>query len=168
MTNNLFLISKVGILFFFIRICSYIIKSDLPVHCKREQIEGEWIFPINLDIFNPDLNEFKKSCGHGFSDKIEKIVGDINYSFKSFRDITLILSKEYKIYEPNSSTVVGKWTPVYEQGFIVYNRNSIFTAFMKFFLKQKTTSPNPSNNLYLSNCDKTMIGWVVNYQSQNC
>jgi hypothetical protein len=120
MRPYLYLFSKVGILLFLIIICSSTIKSDLPVHCKREQIEGEWIFRINNDIFNPDLNDFKTSCGHGFPDKIEKIVGDVNYSFESFRDVTLILSKDYKIYEPNSSNIVGKWTPVYDEGFIVY------------------------------------------------
>lgn len=166
MRPNLYLFSKVGILLFFIFMCSSTIKSDLPVHCKREQIEGEWVFRINSDIFNPDLNDFKTSCGHGFPDKIEKIVGDVNYSFESFRDLTLILSKDYKIYEPNSPGPVGKWTPVYDEGFIVYYRNTVFTAFMKYFLKQKTTAPKPSNSLYMSNCDKTMIGWVVHDQGQ--
>lgn len=164
MRPKVYLIPKVGILLFLIIICSSKIKSDLPVHCKREQIEGEWIFRINSDVFNPDINDFKTTCGHGFPDKIEKMVGDVNYSFESFHDITLILTKDYKIYEHNSSSQVGKWTPIYDEGFIVYYKNSVFTAFMKYFLKQKTTSPKPSNSLYTSNCDKTMIGWVIQDQ----
>jgi len=143
------------------------IKSDLPVHCKREEIEGEWIFRINSDIFNPDLNYYKTSCGHGFPDKIEKNVGDVNYYFESYRDISLILSKDYKIYEINSSNVVGKWTPVYDEGFIVYYKNYVFTAFMKYYLKEKTNLLKPSDNQYLSNCDKTMIGWVINDINNN-
>jgi len=167
MTHNMYFKSKVEILLLLMILCSKTIKSDLPVHCKREQIEGEWIFRINSDIFNPDLNEYKTSCGHGFPDNIEKMVGDINYSFESYRDISLILARDYKIYEPNSSKLVGNWTPVYDEGFIVNYKYSIFTAYMKYFLKEKTTSDNPSSNLYSSNCDKTMIGWVIHNKSEN-
>jgi len=159
--------SKFGITFFLLFFCSFTIKADLPVHCKREQIEGEWILRINSDVFTPDLNDYRTSCGHGFPDKIEKNVGDENFTFDSYKDVSLVLSKDYKIYKPNSTNVVGKWTPVYDEGFIVYYKNFVFTAFMKYFLKQKTNSPKPSNSLYLSNCDKTMIGWVIHDKMEN-
>ena len=91
MRYNLYFHTKFVLLIFFLIICSKPVKSDLPVHCKREQIEGDWVFRINSDIFNPDLNDYKTSCGHSFPDKIEKIVGDINYSFDDYKDINIIL-----------------------------------------------------------------------------
>ena len=42
-------------LIYFLIICSTTINCDLPVHCKREQIEGEWTFRINKDKFNQKI-----------------------------------------------------------------------------------------------------------------
>ena len=154
-------------LIYFLIICSTTINCDLPVHCKREQIEGEWIFRINNDIFNPDLNDYKTTCGHGFPDKIEKIVGDVNYSFDNYRDIKMKLGSDYKVYDINSEKPVGSWTPVYDEGFILYYKSQVFTAFMKYFLKEKTHSKKPADKLYSSNCKKTMIGWYIANKEKN-
>lgn len=168
MRRNVYVYLRRVLLFYFLFICSNTVNCDLPVHCKREQIEGEWIFRINKDIFNPDLNDYKTSCGHGFPDKIEKIVGDINYSFSDYHDIKLKLGSDYKVYDVNSSEkAVGSWTPVYDEGFILYYKNQVFTAFMKYFLKEKTHSKKPSDKLYSSNCQKTMIGWYIANKDNN-
>ena len=155
------------LLIYFLMICSKAVYCDLPVHCKREQIEGDWIFRINNDIFDPSLNDYKTTCGHGFPDKIEKTVGDINYSFDSHRDIQMRLGSDYKVYDKNSKIPVGSWTPVYDEGFILYYKEQVFTAFMKYFLKEKTHMKKPSNNLYSSNCKKTMIGWYIANKASN-
>lgn len=157
---------RVLLIYFFI-ICSKAVYCDLPVHCKREQIEGEWTFRINKDIFNPDLNDYKTSCGHGFPDKIEKIVGDINYSFEEYHDVKMRLGSDYKVYDINSEKSVGSWTPVYDEGFILYYKNQVFTAFMKYYLKEKTHSKKPADKLYSSNCKKTMIGWYIANKEKN-
>lgn len=150
-------------IFLFFIILNFI-KCDLPVHCKREEIEGLWTFRIERSVFQPDLNNPKTSCGHGFPDKIEETFGDVNFSFDSFTDIEVHLGSDYKIYERDMKTVAGTWTPVYDEGFIVYYHNSVFTAFMKYF---KTGTDGKA---YGSNCDKTMIGWSVkdkNFPDQN-
>ena len=129
------------------------IKSDIPVECEKHKIQGEWIFRISEEFFQPDLNNPKTSCTHGFPDKIEKIIGDKDYSFTSYRDIKVNLDGNYKVYE--QGVVIGSWTPIYNEGFIANFKNSEFTAFMKYF-------KNPNNTMaYLSNCDKTMIGWYI-------
>lgn len=148
------------------------VKSDLPVHCKREQIEGEWIFRINNNLFNPSLADYRSTCGHGFPDKLEKLESDINYAFDDFHDLQIFLGKDYKIYDPVSNEVKGKWTPVYDEGFIVNYDNSVFTAFMKYFLKPnlkrnvKITAKEENDN-YISNCKKTMIGWFIQNENDN-
>jgi C1A family cysteine protease len=144
-------------------------KCDLPVHCKREEIEGLWTFRIENEKFDADLNNPKTNCGHGFPDRIEKTVGDINFKFNSYREIELVLGSDYKIYDgKNTNRIVGHWTPVYDEAFVAYYQNSVFTAFMKYYLKAGSTPSNgKSNKNYLSNCDKTMIGWYVADSSVN-
>lgn len=149
-----------------------LIKADLPIHCKREEIEGEWVFRINNNFFEPSLADYRSTCGHGFPDKIEKLDSDINYAFDDFKDINLFLGKDYRIYDPISNEIKGKWTPVYDEGFIVNFENSVFTAFMKYYLKpvlshKINTNKNAKNEDYLSNCQKTMIGWFIKDQNEN-
>lgn len=141
------------------------ISSDLPVHCKREQIEGLWTFRIEKYSFNADLNIARTSCGHGFPDKIEKTVGDNNFSFLSFYDIEVTLASDYKIYD-SIKKEIGHWTPVYDEAFVAYvkrenGKTSVFTSFLKYY-KQ-----TPSDQKYQSNCDKTMIGWYQPDEKEN-
>lgn len=144
-------------------------KSDLPVHCKREEISGQWTFRINADVFNPSLNDYRSSCGHGFPDKVEKLNKDINYSFEHYKDISIVLGNDYKVYDSSTSQLKGKWTPVYDEGFILNYENSVFTAFMKYYLNPsyKNKTAKPENKDYLSNCSKTMIGWYIKDEREN-
>jgi len=130
-----------------------VVNCDLPVHCKREAIDGQWTFRIEAEIFQPSLTNEKSSCGHGFPDKIETTVGDTDFSFAKYTDIKIKLASDYKVYENNLH--VGNWTPVYDEGFILKYKDSVFTAFMKYY--KDPAKPTE----YLSNCDKTMIGWYI-------
>jgi C1A family cysteine protease len=137
------------------------VKSDLPVHCKREQIEGPWTFRIEKVSFDAELNKIQTSCGHGFPDKVEKTVGDIDFHYSKYEDFSLFLSSDYKIYSSSEkSQQVGHWTPIYDEAFIVYYKDSVFTAFMKYY-KSETLGN------YVSNCDKTMIGWYILDSKEN-
>ena len=130
-----------------------IIKCDIPVECEKHKIEGEWVFRISKETFQPSLKNPKTSCGHGFPDKIDTTLGDVDYSYDSYRDIVITLNGDYKVHE--QGVAIGTWSPIYNEGFIANYKNSEFTAFMKYF-------KNPINpNAYLSNCDKTMIGWYI-------
>jgi C1A family cysteine protease len=144
-------------------------KCDLPVHCKREEIEGIWTFRIENEKFDADLKNPKTNCGHGFPDRIEKTVGDQNFKFDSYNEIEINLGSDYKIYNAqNSNRIVGHWTPIYDEAFVAYYKNSVFTAFMKYYLKPGTIpSGKIDNKNYLSNCDKTMIGWYIPDSADN-
>jgi len=169
MLINFSLSRKIITFFILIIICTNFAFCDLPVHCKREQIEGEWTFRINKDKFNPEINDYKTSCGHGFPDKIETNVGDINFSFENYNEIKIKLGSDYKVYETNTNSdfPVGNWTPVYDEGFILNYKEQVFTAFMKYYLKENTEITKPSKNLYSSNCKKTMIGWYIENKEFN-
>lgn len=133
-------------------IISGTVRSDIPVHCPRDKIDGEWIFRINKEVFQPSLSNPKTSCSHGIPDKVSQVIGDKDFSFESFDEIKLFLGSDYKIYQ--DLVEVGYWTPVYDEGFIANYKNSQFTAFMKYFKDKK-------NKGFHSNCDKTMIGWYI-------
>jgi hypothetical protein len=133
------------------------VLSDLPVHCKKEKIEGLWTFRISNDKFNADLRDSRVSCSHGLPDRVDTQVGDIDYKFDNYRDTEVLLSNDYKVYEGNQ--VVGNWTPIYDEAFIVNYKNSIFTAFLKYYKKDSYTGNDDKS--YISNCDKTMLGWFI-------
>ena len=130
----------------------FYIKCDIPVECPKNLIQGEWIFRINKETFQPGLTNPKTSCTHGFPDKIDQTIGDKDYSYDTYRDIVVTLNGDYKVYEENIE--IGTWTPVYNEGFIANFKNAELFAFMKYF-------KNPNGTGFLSNCDKTMIGWYV-------
>ena len=125
-------------------------RCDIPVKCQSHQIQGEWIFRISSDIFQPSLENPKSSCTHGFPDKVDNTEGDVDYSFKEYKDILVTLNSDYKVYEENVE--IGTWTPIYNEGFIANFKNSEYMAFSKYYKKQGS---------YISNCDKTMIGWYI-------
>lgn len=128
------------------------VKSDLPVHCKKEQISGDWVFRIEKVVFNPKLLDEKTTCGHGYPDRIETTVGDVDFSFDSFEDVEVHLNSDYSVSDSNGKKV-GTWTTIYDEAFVVNFGDKIYTAFLKYY-------KNPNNQgEYLSNCEKTMIGW---------
>ena len=145
----------------------FYVKADLPVHCKREEIEGVWTFRIETATFDASLKNPKTNCGHGFPDKVEKSIGDINFKFSDYKEIEVNLSSDYNIYKSKESKEkVGNWTPVYDEAFVAYYQNSVFTAFMKYYLKDNS-SDSKGNSNYVSNCDKTMIGWYIPDSNHN-
>jgi len=83
---------------------------------------------------------------------VDQSVGDKDYSFTKFQDIHLTLGSDYKVY--SNGELSGKWTPVYDEGFILEYGQGQFTAFMKYY-------KNPQTRAFESNCDKTMIGWYI-------
>ena len=107
------------IILFYFNIVFSVVKSDLPVHCHKEQIEGEWIFRINKETFQPKLDDYRTTCGHGLPNAIENTIGDSNFSFENFDDLKLILGGDYKVYDYTNS-IQGNWTTVYDEGFILY------------------------------------------------
>jgi len=132
-----FLITRI---FLFTLLLINYVKSDLPVHCKREAIDGHWTFKINKVKFQPSLKNLDTTCGHGFPDKIETTVGDNEFLFENYLPtvVKIKLESDYKVYE--NGKIVGNWTPVYDEGFILKYKQSVFTAFMKYYKEYSTAT----------------------------
>lgn len=147
----------VFVLFIFSICFNFYVKTDLPVHCLVNDIEGEWILRINKETFDPSLANIKTTCGHGFPNRVDNTLGDVDYNFNEYYDVHITLDKNYNIYENREK--VGNWTPVYDQSFIIYYKNSVLTAPYKYY---KTT-----NDKFASNCNKSQVGWVVPDKDNN-
>lgn len=131
-----------------------LIKTDVPVHCKKEQIEGFWEFHISSNIFNPKLNDKQTACGHSIPNQISIMNNDEIKSFKNEYIIKIYLSSDYKIIDKETNSIAGSWTAIYDQAIHVKYKNSEFTTNMKYYKDEKS-------NKYISNCDKTMYGWYI-------
>ena len=93
------------------------VKLDIPVHCPRDKIDGQWIFRINKEVFLPSLTDPKTTCTHGIPDKVSTVIGDKDFRFNDYYELKLSLRSDYKVY--SNFKEVGKWTPVYDEGFIL-------------------------------------------------
>ena len=131
------------------------IYADIPVHCQKQNIQGDWEFTFESVKFTPSLDDIKTTCGHGFPDHVDQSQGDHDYSFDQSSKFKISLGDDFKSYQ--DGVVVGKWTPVYDEAFILEVGDKIFTAFMKYYKE---------GGAFKSNCLKTMIGWLIPDKAQ--
>ena len=137
------------------------IKGDLPVDCKAEDVFGKWKFHIEEFSFVPSLSNIKTTCGHGYPNTINKLIGDNDYKhFKSNRSIVMTLGNDFNVYE--DAFKVGFWTQIYNQAFLIKYKDVILTASFKYYL-----DPNDKVT-YVSDCGKTMIGWYNEGETWSC
>eukprot|EP00929_Paragymnodinium_shiwhaense_P000522 TRINITY_DN10075_c0_g3_i1.p2 TRINITY_DN10075_c0_g3~~TRINITY_DN10075_c0_g3_i1.p2 ORF type:complete len:598 (+),score=159.03 TRINITY_DN10075_c0_g3_i1:134-1795(+) len=126
--------------------------ADLPVHCLRHQIYGEWRFTRGA------LRESRDSCGHSRPDAEQ---------FQPKRDTVLmepgLHSTEVTVtlQKPNvavtSDGQKGTWTMVYDEGFEVNVGGMSYFAFSNFTFKPKVKGHAGPRNV--SHCGETMVGW---------
>jgi len=123
--------------------------SDLPVHCLRHQVEGEWNFVLG------DSSKTRSSCGHAHPDTEDAQPG---------REV--MRSGTSKLVELRSPNLVrtkegqrGTWTMVYDEGFEVKVGDHTFFAFSNFTFQRDPLTHEKKN---FSHCGDTMVGWFHN------
>lgn len=120
--------------------------ADLPVHCLKNQIEGEW------DFFLAAPSDKRSSCGHNHPDtedgqpSREKIVGKAH----KVQRVSLGAPNVAKSESDNH----GTWTMIYDEGFEVRVSGQSFFAFSNFTFDAKKANT--------SHCGETMVGWYRN------
>jgi len=150
--------SLVCVIFFTLTILLAQVNSDHPVHCKKETIQGDWVFHISNETFNPDLKNPKISCGNGIPSKVSKETTDIIKPFQSETLFEIKLGSDYKTYSFDSVRK-GDWTPVFDQGFhAIYEKKEFYTN-LKYYNNNQTKK-------VVSVCNKTMVGWVIHDNTQ--
>lgn len=133
------------------------VNSDLPIHCVRSDIEGTWEFFLDSKSFAPSIKDEQTTCGHGFPNRVQYKTDnsddDLNKIVTPHTKIILEIASNYKVYE--NSKEVGNWTPIFDQSFLIYYKNSVFTSPFQYYLK------NENSGEFTSDCGKSLVGWVV-------
>jgi cathepsin C len=124
--------------------------ADLPVHCVRHQVVGDWVFKLG------PLSEARSVCGHERPDVQERQPArEVVDSQAGDIEISLSLSSPNLV---KSGKKQGTWTMVYDEGFEVNVDGQSFFAFSNFTFEKNAEHPTekPHN---VSHCGQTMVGW---------
>jgi cathepsin C len=139
-----------------------IFHCDLPVHCKKEQIEGLWNLHISSIQFTPKLNDQQTACGNSIPNKLFNFSESYPSKFVKEEIISIDLNKDLNIYDDNKKKV-GYWTPIFDQGInLIYKEMDFYVNFK--YIKNKD-SKNEDDE-YTSICDRTLYGWVIRNKNE--
>jgi cathepsin C len=123
------------------------VQADLPVHCLRHQVVGQWEFTMG-----PTSHQ-RSSCGHQRPDDESKQPEVLLQQISSVKRISL---QDPNIAMSDGQTP-GNWTMIYDEGFEVKVDGLSFFAFSNFDLKYDNDV-----KINTSHCDKTQLGWYHN------
>lgn len=130
---------------------SRLVQADLPVHCLRHQVVGDWVFKVG------PASEKRSACGHLRPDVEEtqpsrKVVdsqsGDTQIAF-TLKDPNVVEAAGGK---------KGTWTMVYDEGFEVNVDGTSYLAFSNFTFEKDAAHPKLTAH-NVSHCGQTMVGW---------
>jgi cathepsin C len=128
--------------------------ADLPVHCLRHQVAGQWTF------FMSEASPTRGKCGHTTPDsKDAQPTVDMN---------TYPNQLEVRLDQPSSAMAgsdTGSWTMVYDEGFEVTVGMKNFFAFNMF---DGSEEADGEVRHYKSDCTKTQVGWYRDGQQFGC
>mmetsp|Transcript_150718 Transcript_150718/g.281059 ORF Transcript_150718/g.281059 Transcript_150718/m.281059 type:complete len:550 (-) Transcript_150718:65-1714(-) len=139
------------------------VQADLPVHCLRHEVVGEWRFTLGA------LSERRSSCGHDRPDREDeqpsRLVVDAKGLVSSAKSETGETQLMVTLSNPNVAMSArdsqGSWTMIYDEGFEVNVAGLNFFAFSNFtFEKNPKHRSAPKHNV--SHCGDTMVGWYQN------
>jgi len=120
--------------------------ADLPVHCLRHQVVGDWEFTLG------PLGPKRSKCGHKSPDSPYK-----QPSMKVLEKLGPLTKRKFSLQDPNTVATEdgssGTWTMIYDEAFEVSMDGLVYMAFSKFGF----TDSGMQNNI--SYCDQTQIGW---------
>eukprot|EP00448_Togula_jolla_P015155 CAMPEP_0170592184 /NCGR_PEP_ID=MMETSP0224-20130122/12794_1 /TAXON_ID=285029 /ORGANISM="Togula jolla, Strain CCCM 725" /LENGTH=573 /DNA_ID=CAMNT_0010916083 /DNA_START=64 /DNA_END=1785 /DNA_ORIENTATION=+ len=129
------------------------VLADLPVHCLRHQVVGEWRF------FLGPLQPQRSSCGHARPDVEEKQPGrELVSQQGDVSQMTVTMENPHRAV--TDSDTVGTWTMIYDEGFEVNIAGLNLFAFSNFTFQQNKSDPAQKYNV--SHCGATMVGWYQN------
>eukprot|EP00440_Ansanella_granifera_P054177 gb/GFBE01058726.1/.p1 GENE.gb/GFBE01058726.1/~~gb/GFBE01058726.1/.p1 ORF type:complete len:511 (+),score=93.05 gb/GFBE01058726.1/:1-1533(+) len=119
------------------------VLGDLPVHCLRHQVQGNWEF-----FLGPATTE-RSACGHQSPDAEDNQPPLLLAQVADVRQVEL--------RSPNvaqSRDTVGNWTMIYDEAFEVNVDGLSLLAFSRFELfKEGGVQKN------VSRCGETQLGW---------
>ena len=88
-----------------------LVAADLPVHCVKHEISGEWDFHLGPS------SPFRSSCGHARPDDPQKQPA---HSLAALGG-SVFETKRLNLEEPNTVSGAGTWSMVYDEGFSLHH-----------------------------------------------
>eukprot|EP00747_Dinoflagellata_sp_TGD_P069002 gnl/TRDRNA2_/TRDRNA2_155944_c3_seq5.p1 gnl/TRDRNA2_/TRDRNA2_155944_c3~~gnl/TRDRNA2_/TRDRNA2_155944_c3_seq5.p1 ORF type:complete len:598 (-),score=129.10 gnl/TRDRNA2_/TRDRNA2_155944_c3_seq5:142-1935(-) len=144
-THAVLLVAIVSLLELF-----FVAYADLPVHCVRHQVAGDWTFTLGK------LSENRPSCGHQRPDTPDAQPA-LNLVQSQGPTTTLSITLGSPNTVTSSSGQKGNWTMIYDEGFEVALGDMTYFAFSRFDF---VDGPNGRQNV--SHCHETEVGWYHN------
>jgi len=121
--------------------------SDLPVHCLRHQLVGDW------DFFLGPASSERSSCGHQSPDVPESQPAVFLAEVSQQRKVQLQAPSRAR----SGADDQGSWTMIYDEAFEVNVDSLSFLAFSRFDLVH-----NGTVTTNVSQCGETQLGWYRN------
>jgi cathepsin C len=129
-----------------IAVALQLVAADLPVHCLRHQVAGEWEFTLG------PLGPKRSSCGHTKPDNPY-----MQPHMKFLENMGPLSKRRMTLGEPNKASAedgsTGTWTMIYDEAFEVAMGDTVYFAFSKFSFTDADRQHN------VSHCGETQIGW---------
>jgi len=129
-----------------------LVGADLPVHCLRHQIVGEWEFHLG------EASDVRSSCGHQRpdSERAEPMLRSLEGSSEASKlNVQLSL--------PNMASTdrdsLGSFTMIYDEGFEVAVDGKVFFAFSRYDFDSEGRNQ--------THCDETLTGWYHDKEGGN-
>jgi cathepsin C len=130
--------------------------ADLPVHCMKSQIVGEW------QLYMTPASETRSSCGHRRPDAPKQQpaldMKEIEAKYTEKRTVTFVDKGLNKVVAKHD----GKedyFSMVYDEGMEFNLADKTFFAFSRFDLVPNLA--DPAKPLNVSKCDETELGWYA-------
>lgn len=123
---------------------SHVVHADLPVHCLRHQLVGDW------DFFLGPTTPQRSSCGHERPDDPDRQPA-VELS-------EVVEQKQVRLNDPNIASTAkdsgGRWTMIYDEAFEVNVDGLSFLGFSRFDISHKD-----GVKMNTSRCGESQLGW---------
>ncbi len=92
------------------------VNCDIPVHCLKHQVAGEWNF--QLTKMRQAGTYFDHKCGHELPDNPETSNKAMEFGFISDSHVNYVLNEDATVGQKSGSSSWGaQWTMIYDEGF---------------------------------------------------
>ena len=127
--------------------------ADLPIHCLKSQVVGEW----KLEITRPQIysNYLETNCGHFSPDDASVSYLAMREDFEPHQEFKLSLDSDNNVFGDGADQ--GHWTMIYDEGMDIHFGKQTFMSFFEY-------SKQDEGGI-MSYCGKTIVGWYTNLDS---
>jgi len=132
-----------------------LVKADLPVHCLRHQIAGEWEFTLG------PLSSQRSSCGHRHPDNQDNEPAlHQTYAGDASQESKLRVQLNSPDRASTNMDPSGTFTMIYDEGFEVAVEGKTFFAFSRYDMVDDNGSGGFGADKHnVTHCGETLTGW---------